>query len=74
MRLERCMARCMARFAWQWLVRRGWIVQLNTPDRCHNLREADDGTVYDHGWTPYFSVRYGKQPVFRGPGEVRWRG
>lgn len=62
----------MALLLWRWLVRRGWAVQLNTPDQCSHVYTAEDGNRYDAGWRPYFSVRYGKQPVYRGPGEVRW--
>lgn len=59
------------RLVWWWLVRRGWAVQLNTPDRCHDVYE-EGGRRYDRGWRPYFSVRYGHRAVYRGPAEVRW--
>lgn len=57
-----------------WLIDRGWIVQLNTPDQCTgNTRPSSDGTrTYDLGWVPFFSARYGHQPVYRGVGEARW--
>lgn len=58
----------------RWLVHRGWIVQLNTPDRCHDTYTAEGGVTRDRGWTPFHSVRYGRTPVYRGVGEVRWRG
>lgn len=55
----------LTRLAWWWLRRRGWAVQLNTPDRCTDVYEGENGRMYDRGWRPYFSVRYGKTPIYR---------
>lgn len=66
-RLERFIANAI----WRWLIRRGWIVRLNSEDQCHTIVERD-GATYDVGWRPLFGVRYGHTPVYRGPGEVRW--
>jgi hypothetical protein len=65
--------RVAAHLAHRWLVRRGWIVQLNTPDHCTHVYRDADGRLLDAGWRPFFSVRYGHQAVYRGPGEVRWK-
>jgi hypothetical protein len=52
----------------RWLVRRGWIVQMNDVD---HYRRA--GTWNEQvGWQPIFSVRYGHEPVYRGPGPYRY--
>lgn len=64
--------RQVARLLHRWLVRRGWVVQVNTPSRCHDYHE-EDGRLLDGGWRPLFSIRYGKTPVYRGVGEYRWK-
>lgn len=53
----------LARLAWKFLVARGWLWQINTPERCHH-EVADGDRVLNVGWRPYYSVRYGHTPVF----------
>jgi hypothetical protein len=64
--------RWIARAMWRVLIRRGWAVQANPPEFCSHVYKAEDGRKLDAGWRPIFSIRYGKTPVYRGPGEVRW--
>lgn len=44
----------LSRLAWWWLRRRGYAVQMNTPELCEG-----------GGWHPLFSIRYGRVPVYR---------
>jgi hypothetical protein len=62
----------ITRLAWWWLRRRGWAVQVNTPEDCTNVYESH-GKRFDSGWVPLHSIRYGKTPVYR-VGPNRWVG
>jgi hypothetical protein len=63
--------RAIARLLFRLLIARGWIVQANDPSSCSHIVESD-GEIIDEGWHPAFSIRYGKTPVYRGVGLVRW--
>lgn len=73
MNLERTLAVAAHRL----LVRRGWIVQLNTPDQCTNPYDeiGPDGNFTGRrlirGWRPDFSARTGRIAVYRDIGEHR---
>jgi hypothetical protein len=56
--------RAIAGWLMRGLARRGWLVHMNQPDECSNIREDARGR-YDIGWRPLFSIRYGKTPVYR---------
>lgn len=61
------------KLCWWWLRWRGWAVQMNDPEFCHSIKERG-GRLYDHGWQPLFSIRYGRTPVYRvGPHRYKER-
>jgi hypothetical protein len=66
--------RAIARLAFRLLTVRGWVVRLNEPEWCSDVYETEDGEKLDRGWQPLHSIRFGHTPVYRGVGEVRWRG
>lgn len=46
---------------------------MNDPEFCHSIKERG-GRLYDHGWQPLFSIRYGRTPVYRvGPHRYKER-